>query len=212
MKNKNFTVAFSFLCFFWFSEYANATTITVAPGSLTDCPSVGSAGSCAIEFRFNANGSVDTLLDPTVPSTDNIEDTLFGLVNNTSSTITSIHLDGTSVGSQLFGFEGDGQSTVTSTGPGNTYFGLYDSTAPGSRDQANTFNVINSFAGDVLFSSGIVAGGSAWWVLESQINFNAPPPPPTPPGSPVPIPAAVWLFGSGLIGLLGIRKKPGKYS
>ena len=26
-------------------------------------------------------------------------------------------------------------------------------------------------------------------------------------GNPVPIPAAVWLFGSGLLGLIGIRKK-----
>ena len=26
--------------------------------------------------------------------------------------------------------------------------------------------------------------------------------------SPVPVPAAVWLFGSGLIGLMGMRKKP----
>ena len=177
--------------------------MTVAAGSLTDCPTVGFAGSCALEFRFNANGSIDTLLDPTVPSTDNIEDTLFGLVNNTSSPITSIHLDGTSVGKNLFGFEGDGRSTVTSTGPGSTYFGLFDATAPGSKDQANTFNVTSQYAGDVLFGSGIVAGGSAWWVMESQIDFKAPPPPP----STVPTPAAFWLVVIGLIGLLGIRKK-----
>lgn len=30
---------------------------------------------------------------------------------------------------------------------------------------------------------------------------------PTPPASPVPIPAAVWLFGSGLAGLLGLKRK-----
>jgi len=30
--------------------------------------------------------------------------------------------------------------------------------------------------------------------------------------SPVPIPTAVWLFGSGLIGLVGMRKKPSKLS
>jgi hypothetical protein len=29
---------------------------------------------------------------------------------------------------------------------------------------------------------------------------------------PVPVPAAVWLFGSGLIGLIGMRKKPSKVS
>jgi len=29
----------------------------------------------------------------------------------------------------------------------------------------------------------------------------------TPPGSPVPVPAAVWLFGSGLLGLIGIARR-----
>ena len=47
-------------------------------------------------------------------------------------------------------------------------------------------------------------------------NFSAPETPavPTTPGdvSPVPVPAAVWLFGTGLIGLIGMRKKSSSFS
>jgi len=46
---------------------------------------------------------------------------------------------------------------------------------------------------------------SDWWYKDQELGYcgvwvnNA--------GSPVPIPAAVWLLGSGLLGLIGIRKK-----
>ena len=63
----------------------SASVITAAPGSLTECPAVGSAPTCAVLYRFNGDGSIDTLVDPTVPSTDGVEDTLAGVLNLTSA-------------------------------------------------------------------------------------------------------------------------------
>ena len=42
--------------------------------------------------------------------------------------------------------------------------------------------------------------GSTWWDSTSLPGFRV-------YGEPVPIPGAVWLFGSGLLGLLGWRRK-----
>ncbi|NOU21105.1 MAG: VPLPA-CTERM sorting domain-containing protein, partial [Methyloglobulus sp.] len=36
---------------------------------------------------------------------------------------------------------------------------------------------------------------------------SVPTPPPANTGQQVPVPAAVWLFGSGLVGLMGLRRK-----
>src|SRR5450631_2508169 len=106
---------------------ASASIITVAPGSLTTCPATGLANTCALLYRFNANGSIDSLVDPTVPSTDGIEDTLVGVLNLTGSALPSIHLSGVGTGGvPIFQFDGDGQSTVTPCVSGPTYCGRFD--------------------------------------------------------------------------------------
>ena len=43
-----------------------------------------------------------------------------------------------------------------------------------------------------------IPGWPTDWILLTEVQFE---------GSPVPIPGAVWLLGSGLIGLVGIRRK-----
>ena len=44
-----------------------------------------------------------------------------------------------------------------------------------------------------------VNGGKTWATLDTA-NLDS--------LAPVPVPAAVWLFGSGLVGLMGMRRKP----
>jgi hypothetical protein len=187
------------------SQSAFATIITVTPGSLTECPIVGAATSCAALYRFNVDGSIDTLVDPTIPATDGNEDTLVGVMNATVRPLASISLSGTGTnGFGIFDFDGDGQSSVVGTGPGDTYFGLFDLTSIGARDGTNTFANINADGtqADVVFGpTGIVSGGSGWFVLEDQISFTAPPRPGGGGGGgTVPEPATLALLGVGLGG------------
>ena len=189
------------------SAPANASIITVGAGTLTECPVVGLATSCAIVYRFNADGSIDTLLDPTIPSTDGIEDTLAGVLNNSGHNIDSLTLSGVGTsGIGIFAFDGDGQSTVPNpgVGPGNTYFGHY-TTAAGLGTTFFTGINGDGTLGTVNFP-GLIDGGSGWWVLEDQISFTAPPP------VGVPEPATLTLFGFGLVGALrrGRRKLSGR--
>lgn len=185
---------------------ADAAIINVSAGSLTQCPAVGAAGSCAAVYRFNANGSVDTLVDSSVPSTDNIEDTLVGVLNNSGHSLDFLTLSGKGTSSiPIFAFDGDGQSTVANpgSGPGDTYFGHY-SDAAGSVLGTTYFTNINPFqdTGDVNFP-GLPDGGSGWWVLEDQISFQAPP---TVSGS-VPEPTTMALLGLGLAGMGWMRRQ-----
>lgn len=50
---------------------------------------------------------------------------------------------------------------------------------------------------DVLLTAGTQGGVAETYVMDNMV-YSA---------SPVPVPAAVWLFGSGLLGLLGVRRK-----
>ena len=169
--------------------------------SLTQCASTGVAGTCAAVYRFNSDGSVDTLVDSSVPSTDGIEDTLIGIQNNSGHTLDSLTLNG--MGLSIFSFDSDGQSNIANpgSGPGATYFGQYFD-GMGVLLGTTSFSGIN-VAGDLgtVDFAGLVTGGYGWFVLEEQINFNAPP-----IVSSVPLPAALPLMASAL-GFVGIARR-----
>lgn len=179
----------------------SAALIPVPAGSLTLCPAVGLAPTCAIVYRINADLTIDTLVDSTVPSTDGAEDTLSGVLNLTTARFTSLHLTGTGLsGEGIFEFDNDGQSPIIGTGPGASYFGLYDATSVGSQDAVNTFENIGPLgqSGDIVFPRGIVSGGAGWFVLEDQVNFLAPPPP---TAASIPEGGMFALFGIGLVAI-----------
>ncbi len=51
---------------------------------------------------------------------------------------------------------------------------------------------------------------SAKLVIDYDVIATAPPVvPPVDPGAPVPVPSAIWLFGSALLGLSGFKRKSG---
>ena len=61
----------------------------------------------------------------------------------------------------------------------------------------------NSGRADVTFSSGGGTAAVSGKIL-IQAHDSSVPPPPIPP---IPIPAAIWLFGTALIGLVGFSKR-----
>lgn len=177
-----------FSSLFLFSSVASA-----AP--FTEAPPIGSAPSAAILYTFNPDGSITTQVDPSIPSTDGIEDTLAAVRNNSGHVINSLSLSGIGInGEGIFNFDGDGQSPY-----GNTYNGQYFD-ASGTLLGMTTFSGISGFlnqTGTINFP-GMPDGGYGWFVLEDQISFTAP------PITIVPEPStyAMLLLGLGLLGVM----------
>lgn len=185
---------------------AVACLCMVRPASavpFAQCPPTGAATSCAVLYTFNSDGSVSTSVDPSISSTDGIEDTLAGVQNNSGHTISSLTLSGIGVnGLGVFDFDGDGQSAIPCppATPGATYCGQFHD-ASGALLGTTFFSGLSSIAqpndtGTINFP-GLPNGGSGWWVLEDQISFSAPP-----TVSGVPEPTTFLLLAPGSLGLL----------
>lgn len=175
--------------------------------TIGNCPAVGFATSCAVVYTFNGDGSVSTTTNSTIQSTDGTEDTLVGVVNNSGKSLDSFTLNGGNL--DIFGFDGDGMSTVPNpgSGPGDTYFGYYLD-AKGNKIGTVTFKPTSVYAGDVLFP-GLTDGGTAWFVLEEQVDFTKPPVVVGVPASSVPENDvyAMMLAGLGLVGFATRRRQ-----
>jgi RHS repeat-associated protein len=135
----------------------------------TECPAIGEDTSCGILIQIT-NAANNILGDPTQPPYDGTDDTLIGLLNNSSDTIGSIQL---SSDTDLFGFDGDGICTYSFTG--DAYCSTeatqgddpYDYEGPGT-----TFSDINSnlTGGTVNFSPGIAPGQTVYFSLEEPLT------------------------------------------
>jgi hypothetical protein len=107
---------------------------------------------------------------------DGIEDTLFGIQNNSNAPLMSINL----TGSNIFGFDGDGINVYNGTGgppgsPGPTgYEGWTSLTSAWNNmggQEATSFTVVDSDHGTVNFGvNGIAPGGSAYFALEEHVT------------------------------------------
>lgn len=185
---------------------AGATLISaVQAAPLTQCPTVGAATSCAVLYTFNANGSVTTTVDSSITSTDGIEDTLAGVLNLSGHNINSITLSGVGIsGIPIFSFDSDGGSTVPNpgTGPGATYFGQYFSSTNVLLGTTTFSGIsVDQKTGTINFA-GLTDGGRAWFVLEDQISFAAPP-----KVGAVPEPTSMALLGIGIAGFVAARRR-----
>lgn len=142
-----------------FSSLASAIAIAAAsPAQAGTCPTVGADTDCAYLITINANGTITAGPVPSQPQTyDGADDTLVGVINNSSSPLTSLSLSG----SGIFGFESDGEAAYT----GHSY-------GPTGYEGPNTsFTFSNSDTGTVNFLNGGVAGngGTAWFTLEENL-------------------------------------------
>jgi hypothetical protein len=115
-----------------------------------------------------------------------------------------------------------GKSTITSPGPGSTVSGFTGGV--GAVFDINLSGLGTSGLGDLVFSfsprkgspvttffnvnpiTGLIAGDYFLTIL-GKANFRVSATDTPVSGNNVPVPAAVWLFGSALMGLLGVARR-----
>jgi hypothetical protein len=157
----------------------SARSASLAPEPpFTQCPAVGQDTSCGILIVIDTDGSLRVFYDPSQGPYDGIEDTLVGVVNNSSKTVLSIPLYG---GGDIFGFDGDGICGIDPNSdpnnpmpfdprPAGCPFGPTGYEGPGV-----TLTPADAFTGTVSFGKGLAPGASAYFSLEDAIQTKCSP-------------------------------------
>lgn len=155
-------------------QAASAATTNPSP-PFTQCPHVGRDTSCGILVIINPSGSPTILADPSQGPYEGVEDTLVGVVNNSSVTINSLPFSGP-VGT--FAFEEDGicnpNNNQTSFSPGANCSGnTTDNTGYGG--PLGSFSNISGdqSSGTVNFQGGLTPGASTFFSLEGAVTSSS---------------------------------------
>jgi hypothetical protein len=160
---------------------ASASSPVTPP--FTECPAIGAAPSCGILLVVNPGKTISVVGDPSGGPYDGNDDTLVGILNNSSSPVSAITVSGPNSG--LAGFDSDGICTYAAggttggSGPGfsgDSYCSTQqlagtdpeDYAGPGTSftlDPASTDDVEVDFAG-----KGLAAGSSTYFSLEGALT------------------------------------------
>jgi hypothetical protein len=141
----------------------------------TECPAVGFDSSCAVLIEVTKSGELQSFSDSTQGPFDGIEDTLIGVQNNSSSTVTSIALKTGELSIPIFAFDGDGLCSGVNSGGGAGFrpppegcpFG-----PTGYEGPHTSFSITTENEGSVNFGEGTIASGkSAYFSLEGPVQF-----------------------------------------
>lgn len=199
------------ITFLLFSALGAFTPLLSAAPQYTECPAVGSNTGCAILITIGASGTATVGVDTAQGPYDGSDDTLVGVLNNSSSSISSLPLTSSK---PIFGFEADGMCSSSFGVPGNCAKGLNQGDPYDYSGDFVTFSVADQSNGTVKFISGLAPGASTYFSLEDDLSAaDITPGPPTMGGggSAVPEPSTYALLGTGLAGcaLLFRRKRAG---
>jgi len=113
-----------------------------------------------------------------------------GLVNNSALNVSKLILDTDASGSGQYA-------------DANHAWGGWDSDIQATYGQATGFQ--KAVLDDVNFVDIATTFAGSWKLAGNSLTFAAPAV--TPPPSGVPLPAAVWLFGAGLMGVLRLNRR-----
>ena len=138
---------------------ASTPARAAVPGPpFTQCPAVGRDTSCGIVIEVTDAGA-QVLSDPSQGPYDGVEDTLVGVVNDSSHPIDALALRSTT---NLFGFEGDGICS----------YGVGCSGTTGYEGPNTLFSDVSADAssGLVNFPAGLASGASTYFSLEESLS------------------------------------------
>jgi hypothetical protein len=168
------SVAFVATVAFLFALSANSTH-----ASFIQAPAVGA--NTGAEILITWNGTNFTVSPPSGEGPyDGLEDTLYGIQNNSTAPLLSVTLTGL----DIMGFDGDGIDAFNGIGnapgspPGGAtgYEGWTSLTSAwnvSGSQQATSFTIVDANHGTVHFgASGIAPGGSAFFALEGRSTFS----------------------------------------
>ena len=181
------------------AAFASLGTSTSAQAATYTCQGgFGQDTNCHELITFGTGGAITTTTNSGQGPYDGVEDTLFGVTNNTGAALTSFHIN---CGNGCFGFDGDGIDLYT--GPsGHATGNGSDNTGYGGPLVFFTNIGAGGNSGDVNFiGAGLADGASTYFSLEEDTTLSAS------QITPVPEPVTLSLFGAGLAGAAFIRRR-----
>ena len=142
----------------------SATTGGPTSPPFTECPGLGLDGSCG-SLLVITNSATVVKSDASQGPYDGSDDTLVGVLNQSTHAVASINL---ASDTDLFGFDGDGLCTEPDA-PAGCPFGPTGYEGPGT-----SFSNINGSqsGGTVVFTGSLAPGASAYFSLEEALSAS----------------------------------------
>ena len=178
-------------------------------------PSIHVTGLALLTGSFN--GNVDPINTNIITNITQLSFALTSISNSYAFTSTSLQcsvycltwVDPALTTTQQLSFDGTQNSyniNMIGAGTGINGQNIFFQSISANNSSSQTSKVSATYNyGDILFASNDTTTSLSWRVTDTTTGQTTPLPTPSP--SSVPVPAAIWMFASGLLGLGAVRKR-----